>query len=337
MSRLIFGTAVLAISVLSTSEAQAHGTSKSYADWVIDGSRAELRVSFAPHDFAAAISGLDADSDQKISAAELKPKEADVLANVLASTKLAIGATKTSTLAACSPERERITAIGDPVEEVQVTATFGCPSLIGYLELRSRYLPALEPPHVSVATITAGAITAQHIFGGEPSKLALELEPPSIGKILGEFFARGARAAFGAPLVLCFGVLCFLAGLRGAGVLIAAYAAGAAVGVFAGAPALPWLAPIAVAAAGIEAVFANSSTLRRASIAAILGIAIALGGAPGAVAPAKIAFLLGAIPPALVVGALAAVLGKYQARVPARAVAAASIAGALALLFFALR
>jgi hypothetical protein len=335
MSRLIFGTAVLLATVPSL--AFAHGTSKSYADWVIEGSRAELRISFAPHDFAASIPGLDADSDQKVTAAELKSKEREILASVLDSTKLAIGATRTSTLASCEPERERLTAIGDPVEELQVAATYTCPAIVGFLELRSRYLPALEPPHVSVATITAGAITAQHIFGGDPSRLALELEPPSVGKVLSEYFVRGALNALGAPLILCMGLLCFLAGLKRAGEVIGAYAAALSLAVFLGGPQFPWLAALAVAAAGVEALFAHSSRARRLAIAAMLGITFGLGAARGGLVPAKGAFILGAIVPALVVAGLAASLAKHQPRVPARALAAASFAASIALLIFTFR
>lgn len=336
MSRLIYSTAVL-LAVACPAIALAHGTSKSYADWVIDGSRAEVRVNFSPHDFGVEIQGLDADSDQKVTGPELSKKEKEVLTKVIEATKLEAANSKGQPLQPCVAERPRLATAGDPIEEVQISATFVCPELVGYLRLETHYLSTLGPPHVSVATITAGAITAQHIFTVEAPKFELELEPPSVGAALADHLGRGARSAAGAALLLGLGVLCFLAGIRGAAAIVGAFAAAFAIAVFAGGPHASYVVAIPVAAAGVECMIPKAVLWRRAAIAAFLGAALGLEGGVAAAVPMKIAFVLGAIGPALLVGGVAALLATYRTRVAERAIGAASIAASIALLFFALR
>jgi hypothetical protein len=335
MSRLIFAAGV-ALFALVPSSSFAHGTSKSYADWVIDGSRAEMRVNFAPHDFAVEIAGLDADGDQKVSKAELSKKEGEVLDKVVAATKISAANVRGEGVSACSAERPRIAAIGEPVEEIQVSASFACDELIGFLVLETRYLATLEPPHVSVATVTAGEITAQHIFTLDTKKFELELEPPTIAAALTEHLSRGLRSTFSAAMLLGLGVLCFLAGLRGAGPIAAAFAAAFALALFTGGPRATYVVFIPVAAAGIEALIPRGVTWRRAGIAAMLGAMLGLNAAITAAVPMKIAFLLGAILPAIGVAFAAALLAKYRTRLTERALGATSIAASIAILVLAL-
>lgn len=335
MSRLIAAAAILIAGVPALAE--AHGTSKSYADWVIDGSRAEMRINFAPHDFAVEHPGTDADGDQKVTGAELDAKKAEILARVLASMKVEAANEKGAASAPCAAERPRIVAAGEPIEEVQISATFVCEELIGHFQLRTRYLASLEPPHVSVATVTAGEVTAQHIFTAEAPEWSLELEPPTVGAALADHLGRGVRSSAGAALLLGLGALCFLAGLRGAAPVLGAFAAAFVLAVFVAGPRVSFAVAIPVALAGVEAWLPQGVAWRRAIIAALLGGAIGMNASIAAAAPMKIAFALGALGPALLVAAVGALLARYRTRISERAIGAAAIAGSIALLVLSLR
>lgn len=333
MSRLSAAVLLLAVPAI----AHAHGTSKSYADWVIDGSRAEMRVNFAPHDFAVEHPGTDADNDQKVSNPELEARKAEILARVLASMKVSAANQKGAPATPCVAERPRIVAAGEPIEEVQVSATFVCEELIGYFQLHTRYLASLEPPHVSVATVTAGEVTAQHIFTAEAPDWELELEPPTVGAALVDHLQRGVRSSASAALLLGLGVLCFLAGLRGAAPVAGAFAAAFVLAIFAGGPRAGFAVAIPVGLAGVEALLPQGVAWRRAIIAALLGGAMGMNAAIAAAAPMKIAFALGALGPALVVAAAGAVLARYRTRISERAIGGAALAGSIALAVLSLR
>jgi hypothetical protein len=206
MSRLALPSAIV-LSLFAAATARADGTSKSYSDWRIKGSTAELRVSFAPHDFATAFPDLDVNRDLKIDAKELEPGKTRVGEMVVKETELFAAREKSDPKTPCQAGAPAVIPVGDPLQEVQVQVAFECASRIGALELRVHYLPTLEPPHVGVATITTPETTAQHVFTRVSPVFTLELRPASVGELLRDAMARGAtRSASGLVLV----VLAFL-------------------------------------------------------------------------------------------------------------------------------
>lgn len=185
------------LSVLGpTSAARAHGTSKSYADWRIEGRRVVGRIVFAAHDVVGARPGLDADQDGALSAAELAEHAAGL------SSTLAAGASVTSGEGPCPRTDASLRGVGDPVEEIQLGVAFECPALVVSARVRARLLPELEPPHVSVATFEGRGLLATHVFTAVDPQVDLQLEPPPLLERLAAspvfFGAAGALFALAA-------------------------------------------------------------------------------------------------------------------------------------------
>jgi hypothetical protein len=342
--------ALFALLILVSSNALADGTSKSYSDWRIRGSTAELHVSFAPHDFATAFPDLDVNHDLKIDSAELTTGVERVGAMVVSETELSAARAKGETKERCRAGAPRVIPIGEPLQEVQVQVTFDCALRIGAFELRAHYLPTLEPPHVGVATIATVDTTAQHVFTRAAPTFVLDLRPAPLASALADSLVRGMKAALTSGLVLFLSVLLFPLGLkRAAGVfavffgvdLIAIIAGGGAA--HAAVAAAPFLAAGAVAWAGAEALFAEAPALSRrllgtAVFAAAFGLDAASHASVSAPLPERIAFAIGALVPAIgafVVVRIARMLVRRERA--QRPLAIASLVASAALLILALR
>ena len=116
---------VLAALLFLPATASAHGASKSYADWTVEGDRAALRLSFAAHDLTAAVPGLDADADNRLVAEELSAQRETLGSRVIQHTSVRAG--RVSADEDCVPDDPIVRGIGEPAEEVQVTvASVAC-------------------------------------------------------------------------------------------------------------------------------------------------------------------------------------------------------------------
>jgi hypothetical protein len=174
--------------------ARADGISKSYSDWTIDGNKAELRVSFSPHDFATWLPQMDTNHDLKIDTVELEPRKGDVGRMVVDNTALSTGGARDDPKETCIAGAPRVIAVGEPPQEVQVQVRYACPKRIVALAITANYLPGIEPPHVGVATVSARTITAQHVFTRTAPIFTLELQPVPLHQELFEQALRGARS-----------------------------------------------------------------------------------------------------------------------------------------------
>lgn len=187
-----------------SASAQAHGTSKSYADWRIEGAQASVQVNFAAHDVAGAIPGLDANGDRKITPKELGASAKKIKEATLGQVRLQAGETPAQR-AACAPETVRLEGLTDAagtVTEVQLSGRFACASRIGAFRLRGQYLPALEPAHLSVATFSGPSLTAQHVFSKAEPEFSMTLELVPLSTELRAGALEGARASWLLMLVL---------------------------------------------------------------------------------------------------------------------------------------
>lgn len=383
---LLGGLAALFVS----GSAAAHGTSKSFGEWVISGASAELRLNFDAHDLVAGLAGLDADGDRTLSAEELAAGAERVGRHVVEGTTLAAaggerrttsaaeggdarragveraplaaesgaldarragserppasgGAGGEALLTPCRPGAPLVRGVGVPPEEVQVRLGFTCPAPIARLRLEARYLPGLEPPHLSIATLIAGSETAQHVFTPDTPVLDLEVTPPSLGAELGEALRSGARAGLRVTAVLFALALAALGGGAGGALRLVAFGAAHGVAASVGAAPASSLASLtggALAWVGVECFAGRSGrlgALRRVALAllggAILGISAASALPPFA-SLARVA-ALGAVTLAPVAIFLAsrfgvAFLGRWSAEVP-RAAGAGALAAAAAV------
>ncbi|MCK6544788.1 hypothetical protein L6R52_02900 [Myxococcota bacterium] len=155
---------------LLPSFALAHGQSKSAAECVLDGARAEVRVAIAEHDLREGLEALDPARAGRLSAADL-----DVIrAHVRDGTKLSLGDGR-----ACAVERVDVAPSGEPVVEVVATVTLECPDAPGEYVLALGYLPRLVPPHVTLAVITAGEARASHTFSPVAPRFVGRVPRPS--------------------------------------------------------------------------------------------------------------------------------------------------------------
>lgn len=204
--------------------AEPHGISKSYADWTIEGAKVQARIAFAAHDLVRAIEGLDRDGDGALSAAELAARAAGLPQEVAAGLIVRSGAADDRR---CKGTGGVARGRSDPVEEVQVVVRFACEALVSELSVQARLLPALEPPHVSVATFAGRGLDATHVFNAQSPRVRLTIEPPPLTTRL-----RAAVLRWVAPTTLSLLLtLALLARRRGrlarAGLFAAAAAAGA--------------------------------------------------------------------------------------------------------------
>lgn len=292
--------------LLVPSVAAAHGVSKSYADWTIDGDRASVRVSFAAHDVLAAVAGLDANADKAVSAAELDAMRDAIAKRIVRHTEIRAGRDSADT--SCSAEELPIVrGIGDPVEEIQVTASFACASGIGALSVRSTYLPELEPPHATLATFSSGSNAAQHVFTPDTPPLELTFDVKPLADELFDALMAGLKANLTwAPMLFCLGLLLSRRG-RGMTLVLGAFVLAHAVVVLVGGPRLPFIplvAALGVAWIGLETLVSSVETkpgLHYVAFAVIFGIVF--GVLAGARAPRepllKLGFVVGSTGPLL--------------------------------------
>lgn len=149
--------------LLAPAEGWGHGQSKSVAEVVLDGRRAEVRVTIAEHDLREGLEALDPTRAGRLSARDLDA----IGAHVREGTTLAIGDGR-----ACAAERVDVAPSGDPVVEVTATVVLRCPEAPGEYRLELGYLPRLVPPHVTLAVIAAGDTRTAHTFSPEARRLA---------------------------------------------------------------------------------------------------------------------------------------------------------------------
>lgn len=260
---LVFG-----LGLLWPASAWAHGTSKSFGAWVVRGDRAELSLSFAAHDVTAAVPGLDANSDQRLSGEELRTATATLTARIEAGTRLD----------GCRLERAtEVSGRGEPVDELHFRLSFRCAGPLTHFRLRVDYLPELEPPHVSVVVVKAGAQELNHIFGPAAPVFEATLTPPNWAEELQVGLQYGVQAGLRpAGLLLGLGL-----GLLGGGVwALAGLLCG---GLLAGASGLVvpiWLFPLLVAAVGASWE-RRDPRARWAGRLVLLAAGLSLGPGPG--------------------------------------------------------
>lgn len=191
--------------------AEAHGTSKSFAELILRARTAELRINFAGHDVAAAIEGVDADQDRRLTRDELEASREAVGRHVVEHLLVKVAVEDGAPQVVCQPEVTGVKGIGDPVvSEVQVRAQYGCSERVGFLHLEVDQLPALEPPHITVATVLAGPTAAQHVFSPQTPAFELDVELPSLAEELGRSALAGLRLLVApASLLFLLGLLLF--------------------------------------------------------------------------------------------------------------------------------
>lgn len=249
MRAWVFGLCV----ALTPSVAWAHGASKSYADWTVEGDQAALRLSLAAHDVIAARPEMDPNGDRRLDASELESERVAYGATVVEQTRVRAGRAKAS--ATCTPGDAIVRGIGDPVEELQVTVVYTCPSAIGALELGAGYLPELEPPHATLATVTGGEVSAQHVFTAQDPRFGVTFELPPLAEELLNALLAGLKANFvPGPLLFCLGLILSRRGRRFGGILAAFLAAHSVMVFFGGLryPFLPLIVAAAIAWIGLE-------------------------------------------------------------------------------------
>lgn len=312
--------------------ASGHGTSKSYAELRVSGRVVEARVSFAAHDLAAATPGLDADGDGRVTAQELEDATAALGPHL--SAQLAVVAGVERPERPCAPEPAEVRGLGSPVEEVQAELRYRCPTRVGALTLIGRFLPELEPPHLSVATVVGPGVEATHVFSVDAPELTLRFEVPSLGAELGAAARRVVQGLLTPAAVLLVLALAFAGGEGGAtAVLLFGLGCAAAAGLpaFAG---LAWARAVAIGL-GAGLCVRPAPAVLRAGWGLAAGVLVGWGAAAGlqdAEAPVR----WGALGAALLVSGAAAALARAAAARPraitsaARTVAAALVAGGVA-------
>lgn len=321
---------------LGAQKAQAHGSSKSFAEWQIQGRRVQARVAFAAHDVTAAHEGLDANADGALSAVELA-QGAPELATYFASQAVV----QAQGLPPCRAEPPQITGLSDPVEEIQVRLSFVCSQAPQTLTVRTRLLPELEPPHTSVATFSGPGLDATHVFSASDPLVVLHLEVPALSAQLGAA-ALGVLRALSRPRpVLLLAALLFMGlGRRRLGPALLMGGAAMALASVPSPSALPLIGAGLVAWGAFEVYRQKPRARLEAVWAGLAGAAFGWGAGAGAVdaeLPVRV-FTLGfiALIPASAV-TLTAWVPARVGRAAARPVAAGLGAGALALLALALR
>lgn len=325
---------------LAPASAWAHGASKSYADWMVEGEKAALRLSLAAHDVIAAIPELDANADKTLDTVELDAHRDAFGAKIVEQTRVRAG--RATADSDCDGQAPIVRGIGSPVEELQVTVVFTCPTLIGALELGAGYLPELEPAHATLATVTGGEVSAQHVFTKTAPRFGVTFELPPLVEQLFEALLAGLKTNFvPAPLLFCLGLILSRRGRRFGGIL-ASFLLTHGLMVFLGGlryPFLPLIASLAIAWVGIETFVSARAPKVSPQHMMMAGIFGALFGVmahvrvPPEVVP-KLAFVAGATAPllaAFVVGRIVlAVAGDRTERV-VRGLGAAIVAAALVM------
>ena len=258
--------------------ALAHGTSKSFADWTIDDRVAELSLGIAAHDLIAAVEGLDADADRALSAGELDDRAEEIGRRVASALEVSSGE---ASFRACRPDR-RLDVKGVPdgrtIEEVQIHGTWVCDGPIRRIRVRADLLPELEPPHVSVATFTAGDETAQHIFSALRPESVVAFAEPTLSRRLIAALKAGLKATWWpAPLLFCLALVLSRRGRdfsKVAGIFLLAHAVFA----YLGGPPFPFLKVLLAVGLfwlGLESVGARAQeepeSWHRAGFVAIFG------------------------------------------------------------------
>lgn len=259
---------MLGLGLLSPASAGAHGTSKSFGAWVVRGDRAELSLSFAAHDVTAAIPGLDANGDQRLSGEELRTATATLTARIEAGTRLD----------GCRVDQAtEVSGRGEPIDELHFRLGLRCVGPLTHFRLQVGYLPELEPPHVSVAVVKAGAQELNHIFGPAAPVFEATLTPPTLAEELQVGLQNGLQAGLRpAGLLLGLGL-----GLLGGGVwALVGLLGGALLAGASGFAAPAWLFPLLVAAAGAS--WARRDPWARwVGRVVLLAAGLSLGAGPG--------------------------------------------------------
>jgi hypothetical protein len=259
----VFGGALLFPSL-----AAAHGTSKSFGAWTVRGDRAELSLSFAAHDVTAAVAGLDADRDQRLSGAELRAGTSTLSARIEAGTRLD----------GCRLDRPtQVTGRGEPVDELHFQLAFKCAGPLSHFRLQVEYLPELEPPHVSVAVVKAGAQEVSHIFGPAAPVFDATLAAPTFAEEVQVGLQNGLQVGLRpAGLLLGLGLGLLGGGVWAWGLLLLG---GLVAGVW-GLAAPVWALPLLVGAAG--AFWERSAPWARwVGRVVVLGAGLSLGAGQG--------------------------------------------------------
>ena len=306
--------AALALLLFATpATALGHGKSKSFAEWIFRAESAELRISFAGHDVAAAVPGIDADQDKQISVAELEAMRELVGRRAIEHT--AISASESGAPLPCRAGEAVVRALGDPiVTELEVRAVWRCDAGLKKVHVEIRQLPELEPPHITVATFLAGRMTAQHIFSPAAPAFDLEVEVPSLVEELGATAFAGVRALVSpAALLFLLGLLLFERPRRA--LLLFAIVLGALHAAGLSSPLSPpprwyvFLFSLAVAWTGLELIAKRDTMpLRKPILAALFSAWFGAVLAPAVDLPNRLAFALGETAVALMLFALCTVL-----------------------------
>ena len=320
---------------LLAAPAAGHGTSKSYAEVRVAGRGVQVRVSFAVHDLAAATPGLDADGDGRVMPAELEAAAEDLGRRLAGELTVTAGAERPE--APCPPGPAETRGLGSPVEEVQAELQYTCPTRVGAVRFAARFLPELEPPHLSVATFVGPGVDATHVFSVDAPETTLRFEAPSLSAEL----AIGARRVLQGLLTPAAALMLLavaFAGRRGGPLLVGLFAVGAAAA--AGAPGLDELRAAQVLGLLAGAALCAWSTPQWArapwalAVGALTGWGVAAGladaEAPVRLAARAVALLVAAALAGVLLAAAGVIAGRGAA---ARTAAAAVAAGAVALGF----
>ena len=159
--RVLLGAALLLVLLTATRTAAAHVIGVSRGEYTPDGSEVRAELVMRADDAALAVTGLDADGDGRVSAAELDRAHPAIAAALLEA--LAV----TADGAPCTPALDEASL--DPPDGVRVRATYTCPRPPSHLHLRFGFLDRMPSDHRHLATV--------HLPKGDVDVLAVLARP----------------------------------------------------------------------------------------------------------------------------------------------------------------
>jgi hypothetical protein len=176
--------------------ARAHKPSDSYLTLDPQGTQVAVRWDIALRDLDSEL-GLDVDDDGQLTWAEVRSRQRDIEAFVLAQLKLA------SNRAACSVAqdtdgrrqvRHQLDHHSDGTYEV-LTFKFSCPARVTGLDVEYHLFASTDPTHRGILRVLSptvpGAVSATAVLGPDSSLRHFELLTPSVFETLRDFVTDG--------------------------------------------------------------------------------------------------------------------------------------------------
>jgi hypothetical protein len=173
-AEIAFATAILMAVVAFAHPASAHVMGVSRGDYTLDGNRLRVEIVLRADEAAAAVPGLDADGDGRVSRDELDRAGPALQAAFFEPLDVIADAVR------CPPAFDE--SVLEPPEALRLRATYLCPRSPARLHLRFGFLDRLPSAHRHLATI--------HLPRGEIETLAV-FARPDLDVLVSETSSRG--------------------------------------------------------------------------------------------------------------------------------------------------